>query len=163
MIHIESIGKQFPEKVLFSNLSLKLKEGMRLGLVGSNGSGKTTLLKILLNIESPDTGRVDIGKSVSIGYLPQEIIAGTKRNVLEETLAAYPEITKIEQKLHATNNKLSIEPNNTKLLSELSILQNKFDQINGWDIEKQAKSIRILRLRRSSRTRLKQRSSLKIP
>ena len=141
MIHIESIGKQFPEKVLFSNFSLKIKEGMRLGLVGSNGSGKTTLLKILLNIESPDTGRVDIGKSVSIGYLPQEIIAGTKRNVLQETLAAYPEITKIEQKLHATNNKLSIEPNNTKLLSELSILQNKFDQINGWDIEKQAKSI----------------------
>ena len=141
MISIESIGKQFPEKVLFSNLSFKLNEGIRLGLVGANGSGKTTLLKILLDLESPDTGHVDIGKSVSIGYLPQEIVAGTERNILEETLAAYPEVSEIEQKIYTINNKLSITPNDAKLLLELSDLQNTFDQIDGWDIEKKAKII----------------------
>ena len=51
MINIESISKEFPEKILFSNLSLKLKEGTRLGLVGENGTGKTTLLKILLDLD----------------------------------------------------------------------------------------------------------------
>ena len=45
---------------------------MRAGLVGPNGSGKTTLLKIMLGKETPDSGNVQIGKTVTIGYLAQE-------------------------------------------------------------------------------------------
>ena len=72
MINIDSVWKEFPDKTLFENISLKLSEGMRIGLVGPNGAGKTTLLKIILDIDSPDKGKVTVGKGVSIGYLPQE-------------------------------------------------------------------------------------------
>ena len=51
MLSIDSIWKEFPNKLLFKNLSFRLKEGMRVGLVGPNGVGKTTLLKILLRME----------------------------------------------------------------------------------------------------------------
>ena len=67
MLSIDSIWKEFPDKILFKNLSFRLKEGMRVGLVGPNGAGKTTLLKILLGLEIPDKGIVDIGKSPRFG------------------------------------------------------------------------------------------------
>ena len=141
MLSIDSIWKEFPNKLLFKNLSFRLKEGMRVGLVGPNGAGKTTLLKILLRMETPDKGTVDIGKSVSIGYLPQEIIAGSKRNIIEEALAGFPEVADLEHKIHAITEALAEKPDNSKLLTELSQLQEKFEQIGGWDIEKKAKII----------------------
>ena len=141
MLSIDSIWKEFPNKILFKNLSFRLKEGMRVGLVGPNGAGKTTLLKILLGLEAPDKGTVDIGKSVAIGYLPQEIIAGSDRNIIEEALAAFPEVADLEHKIHSITKQLAEDPENNKLLTELSQLQEKFEQIGGWDIEKKAKII----------------------
>jgi len=141
MLSIDSIWKEFPNKILFKNLSFRLKEGMRVGLVGPNGAGKTTLLKILLGLEPPDKGIVDIGKSVSIGYLPQEIIAGSDRNIIEEALAAFPEVADLEHKMYSITEQLIENPENNKLLTKLSQLQEKFEQIDGWDIEKKAKII----------------------
>ena len=141
MLSIDSIWKEFSNKILFKNLSFRLKEGMRVGLVGPNGAGKTTLLKILLGMEAPDKGTVEIGKSVSIGYLPQEIIAGSERNIIEEALAAFPEVADLEHKIYSITEQLVKNSENSKLLVELSILQEKFEQIGGWDIEKKAKII----------------------
>ena len=141
MLSIDSIWKEFPNKLLFKNLSFRLKEGMRVGLVGPNGAGKTTLLKILLGMETPDKGTVEIGKSVSIGYLPQEIVAGSERNIIEEALAAFPEVADLEHKIYSITEKLAEDHENNKLLTELSQLQEKFEQIGGWDIEKRAKII----------------------
>ena len=84
MITVESLCKEFPDKFLFKNISFKLKDNMRISIVGLNGSGKSTLLKILLNTEKYDSGRVDIGQSVSIGYLPQEIVEGNDKSIIED-------------------------------------------------------------------------------
>ncbi len=72
MINIDSVWKEFPDKTLFENISFKLSEGMSVGLVGPNGAGKSTLLKMILGLETPDKGTVKVGKTASIGYLPQE-------------------------------------------------------------------------------------------
>jgi len=141
MITTESIWKEYSSKLLFKNLSLKLTEGMRMGLVGPNGAGKSTLLKILLQTEFPDKGHVTISKFSTIGYLPQEIVAGSERNIIEETLSAYPEIANLEKRIHEISNKLSQHPNNSKMLTELSKLQERFDQMDGWNMEGKAKTI----------------------
>ena len=69
MIRLDSIKKSYPNGELFSNVNISIKRGMRVGLVGKNGSGKTTLLRIMLNKESPDSGHLQIEKTVNIGYL----------------------------------------------------------------------------------------------
>ena len=141
MITVESISKEFPDKTLFKNLSIKLNEDMRVGLVGPNGAGKSTLLKILLGQEAPDEGKINRSPTTSIGYLPQEIIAGNENTILNETLAGLPELSILENEIHSINEKLINDPNNGTLLNKLSNLQSEFEQLGGWDIEKKAKTI----------------------
>ena len=73
MIQLTNISKNFASQELFSNLSLKLNSGNRLGLVGRNGSGKSTLFKLILGEESADSGEVIIPKNYKIGALKQHL------------------------------------------------------------------------------------------
>ena len=73
MIYIDSLSKSYNGNYLFSNIDIVIKKGMRIGLVGANGTGKTTLLRILMGLESYDSGNVQIDKRISLGYLPQEL------------------------------------------------------------------------------------------
>jgi len=72
LLSCESISKSYGVKPLFSNLSIGLSEGDRVGLIGPNGSGKSTLLKILAGIEDPDDGTRSLRRHVRLSYVPQE-------------------------------------------------------------------------------------------
>lgn len=89
---------------------------MRIGLVGPNGSGKTTLLRLMLGTESPDEGTIQKNKDISIGYLPQDIIIGTKKSILDEVLSSFPEIIEIEKKMERISLKLASTPNDATAL-----------------------------------------------
>ena len=138
MIQLDNISKEYPDGILFSNVSLLIKKSMRIGLVGPNGSGKTTLLRLMLGKESPDDGTVQKNRGLSIGYLPQDIIIGTKRSILDEVLYSFPEIREIENKMEIISSDIASNPNDTKKLKMLGDLQQRFDSIGGWTIEKKA-------------------------
>ena len=71
-IEVDSIGKSYGEKLLFQDYSYIFLKGERIGIVGPNGSGKSTLLKIINGVVEADTGIVDIGQTVKLGYFSQE-------------------------------------------------------------------------------------------
>ncbi|MCK4904376.1 MAG: ABC-F family ATP-binding cassette domain-containing protein, partial [Candidatus Marinimicrobia bacterium] len=141
MIQLDNISKEYPDGVLFSNVSLLIKKSMRVGLVGPNGSGKTTLLRLMIGKEYPDKGTIQKNKGLLIGYLPQEIIIGTKRSILDEVLNSFPEIRDIENRMEIVSSEIARNPNDTKKLKILGNLQQQFDGIGGWSIDKKAKEI----------------------
>jgi len=141
LIQLDNISKEYPDGILFGNVSLLIKKSMRIGLVGPNGSGKTTLLRLMLGKEFPDKGTVQKNKALSIGYLPQDIIIGTKRSILDEVLNSFPEIREIENKMESISAEIASNPNDTKKLKTLGDLQQRFDSIGGWTIDKKAKEI----------------------
>jgi ATP-binding cassette subfamily F protein 3 len=68
----EGLSKAFDEKQLFRDLSFSVRRGERCAIVGPNGCGKTTLLRLLLGLETPDTGLIRLGAHVKLGYLAQQ-------------------------------------------------------------------------------------------
>ena len=56
---------------VFSDISLEISAGARIGMVGPNGAGKTSLIDILAGLDLPTSGNVTIAKSVRLAYLPQ--------------------------------------------------------------------------------------------
>ena len=70
---IKNLKKSFGDRTLFSDVNLEVAGGERIALLGDNGTGKSTLLKIIMGEEEPDGGKIRLGPTVKIGYLPQII------------------------------------------------------------------------------------------
>ena len=86
---IKDLAKSFGERTLFSDVNLLVEGGERIALLGDNGTGKSTLLKILLGEEEPDSGKLRMGPTVKVGYLPQIIhFDRPERNLVDTMLYA---------------------------------------------------------------------------
>lgn len=72
VIELKGVSKGFGQRTLVANFDWTVLPRARLGLVGPNGSGKTTLLDLFAGLQSPDTGVVEWGKTVRIGYYRQQ-------------------------------------------------------------------------------------------
>jgi ATP-binding cassette ChvD family protein len=71
VIEAKNITKSYGDKLLFENLSFILPPGGIVGVIGPNGAGKSTLFKILTGKETPDSGTIEIGSTVHLGYVDQ--------------------------------------------------------------------------------------------
>lgn len=72
-IELHHISKRFGERVCIRDFDYIVLKNQRLGIIGPNGCGKSTLLKIIAGILEPDSGSVEIGDTIKIGYFSQEI------------------------------------------------------------------------------------------
>ncbi|MCA9514022.1 MAG: ABC-F family ATP-binding cassette domain-containing protein, partial [Myxococcales bacterium] len=71
ILELDGVGKRYDGQPIVSDLSLLMRKGDRLGILGPNGSGKTTLLRMVTGEEEPDTGRVVRGGATRIAYFDQ--------------------------------------------------------------------------------------------
>jgi len=85
VIEVEGLSKSYGDKLLFEDLSFTLPPGGIVGVIGPNGAGKSTLFKLITGQEKPDTGSIDIGPTVHLGYVDQSRDhLNDKNNVWEE-------------------------------------------------------------------------------
>jgi len=85
---VQGVTKSYGPRPLFSDLSLELRAGERLGLIGPNGAGKSTLLKILAGVEDADDGTRSARRGARIGYLAQDDRFPAGLSVREALIAA---------------------------------------------------------------------------
>ncbi len=85
VIEVENVSKAYGDKLLFDNLSFTLPAGGIVGVIGPNGAGKSTLFKLITGQETPDSGTIDKGSTVRLGYVDQSRDhLDDKKNVWEE-------------------------------------------------------------------------------
>ncbi|MFV1920793.1 energy-dependent translational throttle protein EttA [Sphingomonas sp. MJ1 (PH-R8)] len=85
VIEAKGLTKAYGDKLLFENLDFSLPPGGIVGVIGPNGAGKSTLFKLLTGQEQPDSGEIDIGTTVRLGYVDQSRDhLDQKKNVWEE-------------------------------------------------------------------------------
>ena len=99
MLQLINLSLAFGGQELFRNLNWHLRMGDRVGLVGPNGAGKTTLFRLLTGQIEPDEGAFQRSRDLSIGYLPQEGIEMSRRDLFSETRSALPELTALQHEL----------------------------------------------------------------
>ena len=94
VIEFSHLSKGFGDKLLIDDLSFKLPPGGIVGVIGPNGAGKTTLFRMITKQEKPDSGTIQIGESVKLGYVDQSRDAlDGKKNVWEEISGGHELIT----------------------------------------------------------------------
>ncbi len=93
----EGVSKAFGNEKLFSDLNFEIKKGEHVAIIGDNGTGKTTLLKIINGVESMDSGSIELGVKVHIGYYDQEHhVLHDEKTLFEEISDAYPTLNNTE-------------------------------------------------------------------
>lgn len=91
------LSKSYGSLEIFTAVDLAIDRGAKVVVLGLNGAGKTTLLRILGGVDQPDTGQIEFGHGVRIGYYAQEHeTIDITRSVLENMVSASPNLTETE-------------------------------------------------------------------
>lgn len=84
VIEAEGVSKAYGDHLLVEDMTFALPPGGIIGVIGPNGAGKTTLFRMIIGQEPPDSGRIRIGETVSLGYVDQSRTLDPQKSIWEE-------------------------------------------------------------------------------
>ena len=130
MLNLTNITVSFGGRDLYKNISFQINPKDKIGIAGKNGAGKSTMLKLITGDQLPTSGQINLSKSLTIGYLPQELNVHSDSPILSEVLEANKQVFKINNRLEEINKELTTrkdyESNSyMELLTELSDLNEE--------------------------------------
>ena len=143
MIQIEAIGKSYAGQPILRDLSWRIPDRERIGLVGPNGAGKTTLCRLLAGVEEPDEGRIVRPRETTVGYLPQEAAGNPEGSVLAEVLAGFADVWQVEREMEDVAARLAAATGaeSAALTARYGDLQHRFEALGGYRLETEANTI----------------------
>jgi ATPase subunit of ABC transporter with duplicated ATPase domains len=143
VLTVDNLGHGFGDRNLFKEVSFRLLNGERVGLVGANGVGKSTLMNLLTGQLVADEGRIEWTSRVKVGYLDQhtKLIPGkTMRDVLND--AFLPLFEREKEMLEITEKMAEASPEALeRLLEEMGQIQEELDTGGFYLIDSQVESI----------------------
>ncbi len=92
---------------MFDNITYVINKRDRIALVGKNGAGKSTMLKIIAGLQAPTSGRVNMPKDLTVGYLPQQMNLTDSRTVMQEAEQAFAHIFELQARIERMNAELA--------------------------------------------------------
>ena len=107
MISLDDISVSYGGFTLLDGISLHIGDRDRVGLVGKNGAGKSTMLKLIMEHQSPTSGRITRTADQRIGYLPQIMEHHRGRTVLEEVMTVYEELEQLGNRMDEISRELA--------------------------------------------------------
>ncbi len=146
MLNIHNLSVSFQGEYLFEEITFRLGNGDRIGLVGKNGAGKSTMLRIISGEQQYDTGSIAIEKEISIGFLKQDIDFVEGRTVLEESYEAFAKIKKLEAQLEDINNQLATRTDYEsegyhQLMIDVNEVQEQYEVHGGYNYKGETERI----------------------
>ncbi len=146
MISFEKLGYFLPQGYLFSDVSLQINKGDKIGLVGKNGAGKSTMLRLLTRQIQPSEGKIHLPKELNIGLLSQDIKIETTLSVFEYLVTSNPTLTVLKERIDKINDALTTRTDYESssylsLLDELSDCNQSFQIHDGYNWEEKIMSV----------------------
>lgn len=135
---VNNVTKSFGGNIIFENISLEVKNGERVGLVGRNGSGKTTIFQLLTGMESLDAGAIHMKKGTRIGHVAQIPKFDEGMTVYDVLSSAFKAEKELEREMRTLEKYMAEEREPSalqKLMERYGVIQEKFAFLGGYEIE----------------------------
>ena len=137
LISANNLAVDYGGRTIFSEVSLDVTSGERIGVAGENGAGKSTLLRVLAGQERPDEGTVVYSKGLRLGYLVQEPHFPADQAVYDAVAGAHEEIAALAAQLAAIESEMAsagLAPARLDaLLREYGEAQHRYEELGGYD------------------------------
>lgn len=95
VIEFHDVSKSYGDKLLFEHLSFVLPPAEIVGVIGPNGAGKTTLFRMIMGLEAPDSGDIEIGETVKLSYVDQQHKSIDPEKTVYQTIAQDSDFVKL--------------------------------------------------------------------
>jgi len=139
VLSVSHIEKSFGAQRIFADVSFKIDEHDRIGLVGPNGAGKSTVLNILAGREEAEAGTVSLARNARIGYLTQDVDFQPQNTLREEMLTVFEHVRAWERELGELALQLASPQADQQLhedlLARYAELQHQFEHAGGYTYE----------------------------
>lgn len=139
LLAVNQLRKSYGASTVLQSITMEIKEGERVAIIGENGSGKSTLFKIWAGMEQPDQGDVFIKKGTVISYLPQLPVYPPTHTGRDVIMGAFAEFNDIKNRMHDMEQQMSAfaheEKHLTIILTKYQALLEHFEKIGGYQID----------------------------
>ena len=129
---LSGVSKSFGSDLIFSDVTAKIEDNDRIGLVGINGAGKTTLLKVICGEEEPDTGEVAYGTDLTIGYQKQNCGLVQDRTIREEMRSVFADVYEMEREMDELRREMADDPS---AMERYKVLEDAFLARDGYQAD----------------------------
>ena len=138
LITTSSLTKSFGATDIFTNLTLAIEKGSRLGIVGPNGVGKTTLLRIIAAEDESSSGAVIRSKGVRTGYLSQEADFKMEGTLWDACHSVFEDLIRQQKELHRLEEQMATDHD---VIEQYGRLQEDFERRGGYTYETRIKQV----------------------
>lgn len=142
LLQATQIKKFFGARPVLDGVSITVREGERVGLVGVNGAGKSTLLKILAGEMPPDSGEVVKARGLTMAFLAQDSWLNSERTVWTEMLSVFTPLIDMERSLRQMEKQMGeAGAPDRQLLEDYGRLSVQFREMGGFTYEASIRSV----------------------
>ncbi|UUX34403.1 ABC-F family ATP-binding cassette domain-containing protein [Fundicoccus culcitae] len=138
---IENLSKSYGVKQLIDDVTLSIRTGDKIGLIGPNGTGKSSFLKVIAGIDNYDTGTITRPKDYLVAYLDQHPELDPDLSILDTVFQSKAKVIQLVHQYEQLNRQLELQPENTQLQTSFLTLTDQMNHENAWDAEVRAKTI----------------------
>ncbi len=124
-IEMSDISKSYGEKHLVRDYNYIFLKNDRIGIIGPNGCGKTTLLKMINGIVKPDTGHIEIGQTIRIGYFSQE------NEYMDHSMKVIDYVKEVGEYIATSDGKITASQMLENFLFEGALQYSKIEKLSG--------------------------------
>jgi ATPase subunit of ABC transporter with duplicated ATPase domains len=137
LLRLSNLSKDYDSKPVLREIFFRLDDKDRVGLIGKNGSGKTTLLRLILELEEPDSGTIELDPGVKIGYFSQFSELNGAQTVLQVLNSLFSWLHDLEESLREVEIAIESQPPPTeleRLLERQARLLDEIQHRDGWNV-----------------------------